>query len=284
MEEQNNAPGTLYVVATPIGNLGDFSPRAAETLQRVDFIAAEDTRVGAKLLNHFGIKKPQICYFEHNRRTKGEYVAGRLLAGESCALITDAGTPAISDPGTDLVALCAGLGIPVAAVPGCSAVVTALSISGMDCGRFTFEGFLSTTRKNRLEHLNQVKYETRTMVFYEAPHKLLRTLQDMLDCWGDRQIALCRELTKLHEECFRTTLAQAVAHYTENAPRGEFVLVIAGCANDAIPAPQPDLLAEVGRRMEEGQPLTSAVKQVSQQYNAPKNRLYQQALEKYGND
>lgn len=284
MEEQNNAPGTLYVVATPIGNLGDLSPRAAETLQRVDFIAAEDTRVGAKLLNHFGIKKPQICYFEHNRRTKGEYVAGRLLAGESCALITDAGTPAISDPGTDLVALCAGLGIPVAAVPGCSAVVTALSISGMDCGRFTFEGFLSTTRKNRLEHLNQVKYETRTMVFYEAPHKLLRTLQDMLDCWGDRQIALCRELTKLHEECFRTTLAQAVAHYTENAPRGEFVLVIAGCANDAIPAPQPDLLAEVGRRMEEGQPLMSAVKQVSQQYNAPKNRLYQQALEKYGND
>ena len=284
MEEQNNAPGTLYVVATPIGNLGDLSPRAAETLQRVDFIAAEDTRVGAKLLNHFGIKKPQICYFEHNRRTKGEYVAGRLLAGESCALITDAGTPAISDPGTDLVALCAGLGIPVAAVPGCSAVVTALSISGMACGRFTFEGFLSTTRKNRLEHLNQVKYETRTMVFYEAPHKLLRTLQDMLDCWGDRQIALCRELTKLHEECFRTTLAQAVAHYTENAPRGEFVLVIAGCANDAIPSPQPDLLAEVGRRMEEGQPLTSAVKQVSQQYNAPKNRLYQQALEKYGND
>lgn len=284
MEEQNNAPGTLYVVATPIGNLGDLSPRAAETLQRVDFIAAEDTRVGAKLLNHFGIKKPQICYFEHNRRTKGEYVAGRLLAGESCALITDAGTPAISDPGTDLVALCAGLGIPVAAVPGCSAVVTALSISGMDCGRFTFEGFLSTTRKNRLEHLNQVKYETRTMVFYEAPHKLLRTLQDMLDCWGDRQIALCRELTKLHEECFRTTLTQAVAHYTENAPRGEFVLVIAGCANDAIPAPQPDLLAEVGRRMEEGQPLTSAVKQVSRKYNAPKNRLYQQALEKYGND
>ena len=284
MEEQNNAPGTLYVVATPIGNLGDLSPRAAETLQRVDFIAAEDTRVGAKLLNHFGIKKPQICYFEHNRRTKGEYVAGRLLAGESCALITDAGTPAISDPGTDLVALCAGLGIPVAAVPGCSAVVTALSISGMDCGRFTFEGFLSTTRKNRLEHLNQVKYETRTMVFYEAPHKLLRTLQDMLDCWGDRQIALCRELTKLHEECFRTTLAQAVAHYTENAPRGEFVLVIAGCANDTIPSPQPDLLAEVGRRMEEGQPLTSAVKQVSREYNAPKNRLYQQALEKYGND
>ena len=284
MEEQNNAPGTLYVVATPIGNLGDLSPRAAETLQRVDFIAAEDTRVGAKLLNHFGIKKPQICYFEHNRRTKGEYVAGRLLAGESCALITDAGTPAISDPGTDLVALCAGLGIPVAAVPGCSAVVTALSISGMACGRFTFEGFLSTTRKNRLEHLNQVKYEARTMVFYEAPHKLLRTLQDMLDCWGDRQIALCRELTKLHEECFRTTLAQAVAHYTENAPRGEFVLVIAGCANDAIPSLQPDLLAEVGRRMEEGQPLTSAVKQVSQQYNAPKNRLYQQALEKYGND
>lgn len=284
MQQAAGTPGTLYVVATPIGNLGDFSPRAVETLQQVDFIAAEDTRVGAKLLHHFDIKKPQICYFEHNRRAKGDYVASRLLAGESCALITDAGTPAISDPGTDLVALCASLNIPVVAVPGCSAVVTALSLSGMDCGRFTFEGFLSTTRKNRLEHLNEVKYEKRTMVFYEAPHKLLRTLQDMLECWGDRQIALCRELTKLHEECFRTTLSQAAAHYTENAPRGEFVLVIAGCANDAIPSPQPDLLAEVGRLIEEGQSLMSAVKQISREYNAPKNRLYQQALEKYAND
>ena len=184
-------PGKLYVVATPIGNLGDFSPRAIETLETVDFIAAEDTRVGAKLLNKFEIKKPQISYFEHNRKTKGEYIVERILAGESCAIITDAGTPAISDPGVDLVELCAKAGIEVVAVPGCSAVVAALSISGMACGRFTFEGFLSTTTKNRKEHLNEVKFEKRTMVFYEAPHKLLRTLQDMLDCWGDRPIALC---------------------------------------------------------------------------------------------
>ena len=283
MEERNTA-GKLYVVATPIGNLGDFSPRAEETLRQVDFIAAEDTRVGAKLLNHFGIKKPQICYFEHNRRSKGEYIAQRILAGESCAIITDAGTPAISDPGTDLVALCAGLGIEAVAVPGCSAVVSALSISGMACGRFTFEGFLSTTKKSRMEHLNEVKYEKRTMVFYEAPHKLLRTLQDMLDVWGDRPVALCRELTKLHEECFRTTLSQAVEHYTEHPPRGEFVLVIGGCGEEAVPKPQPDLLALVGELMAGGMPLMSAVKQVSREYNAPKNRLYQQALERYGND
>ena len=283
MEERNTA-GKLYVVATPIGNLGDFSPRAEETLRQVDFIAAEDTRVGAKLLNHFGIKKPQICYFEHNRRSKGEYIAQRILAGESCAIITDAGTPAISDPGTDLVALCAGLGIEAVAVPGCSAVVSALSISGMACGRFTFEGFLSTTKKSRMEHLNEVKYEKCTMVFYEAPHKLLRTLQDMLDVWGDRPVALCRELTKLHEECFRTTLSQAVEHYTEHPPRGEFVLVIGGCGEEAVPKPQPDLLALVGELMAGGMPLMSAVKQVSREYNAPKNRLYQQALERYGND
>lgn len=284
MEEMQTQPGKLYVVATPIGNLGDFSPRAVETLAAVDFIAAEDTRVGAKLLNKFEIKKPQICYFEHNRRTKGEYIAERILNGESCAIITDAGTPAISDPGVDLVALCAQRGIEVVAVPGCSAVVSALSISGMACGRFTFEGFLSTTKKSRMEHLNEVKYEKRTMVFYEAPHKLLRTLQDMLDCWGDRQIALCREITKLHEECRRTTLSEAVAHYTENPPRGEFVLVIAGCEDNAIPQQQPDLLALVGELMEGGMSLMSAVKQVSRENNAPKNRLYQQALEKYGND
>ena len=283
-ETAASRPGTLFVVATPIGNLGDFSPRAVETLETVDFIAAEDTRVGAKLLNHFGIKKPQICYFEHNRRTKGELIAARLLAGESCALITDAGTPAISDPGTDLVALCAREGIPVASVPGCCAIPTALSISGMNCGRFTFEGFLSTTKKSRLEHLREVKTEKRTMVFYEAPHKLLRTLQDMLDCWGDRELALCRELTKLHEECFRTTLSAAVAHYTETPPRGEFVLVIAGCGESAAPEEQPDLLALVQERMEAGESLTMAVKSVSRAQNTPKNRLYQAALERFGHD
>ena len=277
MSEQKT--GKLYVVATPIGNLGDFSPRAIETLETVDFIAAEDTRVGAKLLNKFEIKKPQVSYFEHNRRTKGDYILGRILEGESCAIITDAGTPAISDPGTDLVDLCARNGVEVVAVPGCSAVVAALSISGMACGRFTFEGFLPVPKKERRAHLEEVKGEKRTMVFYEAPHKLLRTLEDMLACWGDRRIALCREITKLHEECRRTTLAQAVAHYTENPPRGEFVLVIEGCTQVEAPVEETDLLAEVQALVEGGMPLMGAVKQVAKAHNASKNKLYQQALE-----
>ena len=272
-------PGKLYVVATPIGNLGDFSPRAIETLETVDFIAAEDTRVGAKLLNKFEIKKPQVSYFEHNRRTKGDYILGRILEGESCAIITDAGTPAISDPGTDLVDLCAQNGVEVVAVPGCSAVVAALSISGMACGRFTFEGFLPVPKKERRAHLEEVKGEKRTMVFYEAPHKLLRTLEDMLACWGDRRIALCREITKLHEECRRTTLSQAVEHYTENPPRGEFVLVIEGCTQVEAPVEETDLLAEVQALVEGGMPLMGAVKQVAKAHNASKNKLYQQALE-----
>ena len=273
-------PGKLYVVATPIGNLGDFSPRAIETLETVDFIAAEDTRVGAKLLNKFEIKKPQVSYFEHNRRTKGDYILSRILEGESCAIITDAGTPAISDPGVDLVDLCAANGVEVVAVPGCSAVVAALSISGMACGRFTFEGFLPVPKKERRAHLEEVKGEKRTMVFYEAPHKLQRTLQDMLDCWGNRKIALCREITKLHEECFRTTLSEAVAHYEEHPPRGEFVLVIEGCTEVEAPAEEADLLAEVQALVEGGMPLMGAVKQVAKAHNASKNKLYQEALEK----
>lgn len=276
------APGTLYVVATPIGNLGDLSPRALETLRAVDFIAAEDTRVGAKLLNKFEIKKPQISYFEHNRRTKGEYILSRLLSGESCAIITDAGTPAISDPGVDLVELCRQNAVPVVSVPGCCAAVAALSISGMPCGRFTFEGFLSTTAKNRKEHLNEVKYEKRTMVFYEAPHKLLRTLRDMLDCWGDRPVALCRELTKLHEECLRTTLSGALEHFSQTPPRGEFVLIVGGAEEAPPPKAQADLLAQVQALLEQGQPLMAAVKQVSRENSAPKNRLYQEALERFG--
>ena len=275
-------PGKLYVVATPIGNLGDFSPRAIETLESVDFIAAEDTRVGARLLNKFEIKKPQVSYFEHNRKTKGDYIVERILNGETCAIITDAGTPAISDPGVDLVDLCAKAGIEVVAVPGCSAVVAALSISGMACGRFTFEGFLSMNKKERRAHLEEVKTEKRTMVFYEAPHKLLRTLQDMLEYWGDRPIALCREITKLHEECFRTTLEQAVAHYTEQEPRGEFVLVIGGCTEEEAPVEAADLLGEVKALMEQGQPMMSAVKQVAKAAGVSKNKLYQEALEKLG--
>ena len=273
-------PGKLYVVATPIGNLGDFSPRAIETLETVDFIAAEDTRVGAKLLNKFEIKKPQVSYFEHNRKTKGDYILSRILAGESCAIITDAGTPAISDPGVDLVDLCAANGVEVVAVPGCSAVVAALSISGMACGRFTFEGFLPVPKKERRAHLQEVKREKRTMVFYEAPHKLQRTLEDMLEYWGDRKIALCREITKLHEECFRTTLSAAVEHYREHPPRGEFVLVIGGCTEEAPPVESADLLAQVEALVTGGMPLMAAVKQVAKEHGASKNKLYQEALEK----
>ena len=273
-------PGKLYVVATPIGNLGDFSPRAIETLETVDFIAAEDTRVGAKLLNKFEIKKPQVSYFEHNRKTKGDYILSRILEGESCAIITDAGTPAISDPGVDLVDLCAQNGVEVVAVPGCSAVVAALSISGMACGRFTFEGFLPVPKKERRAHLEEVKHEKRTMVFYEAPHKLERTLADMLECWGDRPIALCREITKLHEECFRTTLSGAVEHYAQHPPRGEFVLVIGGCTEEAPPVESADLLAQVEALVTGGMPLMAAVKQVAKEHGASKNKLYQEALEK----
>ena len=273
-------PGKLYVVATPIGNLGDFSPRAIETLETVDFIAAEDTRVGAKLLNKFEIKKPQVSYFEHNRKTKGDYILSRILEGESCAIITDAGTPAISDPGVDLVDLCANAGVEVVAVPGCSAVVAALSISGMACGRFTFEGFLPVPKKERRAHLEEVEHEKRTMVFYEAPHKLERTLADMLECWGDRPIALCREITKLHEECFRTTLSGAVEHYAQHPPRGEFVLVIGGCTEEAPPVESADLLAQVEALVTDGMPLMAAVKQVAKEHGASKNKLYQEALEK----
>ncbi len=275
-----NKPGKLYVVATPIGNLGDFSPRAIETLETVDFIAAEDTRVGAKLLNKFEIKKPQVSYFEHNRKTKGDYILSRILEGESCAIITDAGTPAISDPGVDLVDLCANAGVEVVAVPGCSAVVAALSISGMACGRFTFEGFLPVPKKERRAHLEEVKNEKRTMVFYEAPHKLQRTLEDMLECWGDRKIALCREITKLHEECFRTTLSEAVEHYAQHPPRGEFVLVIEGSTVVEAPVESADLLEQVEELVSGGMPLMAAVKQVAKANNASKNKLYQEALEK----
>ena len=271
--------GKLYVVATPIGNLGDFSPRARETLAEVDFIAAEDTRVGAKLLNKFDIKKPQISYYEHNRRAKGEYIAERIAAGENCAIITDAGTPAISDPGTDLVDICIERGIQCVAVPGPSAVIAALSISGMDTGRWCFEGFLSTANKSRMEHLQAVKDEKRTMVFYEAPHKLLRTLRDMLAVFGDRQVALCREITKLHEECRRTTLAAALEWYTENPPKGEFVLVIAGAPDKPAEELTIDqLLEEVKARMEQGERMKEAVKNVAALRNVSKNDLYNAAL------
>lgn len=271
--------GTLYLVATPIGNLGDFSPRGVETLQTADFIAAEDTRVSVKLLNHFGIKKPLVSYHEHNRAAAGQAILARLLAGESCALVTDAGTPAISDPGEDLVRLCGENGVTVEAIPGCCAAVCALAVSGLPTGRFTFEGFLSANKKERRTALLKLKCEERTMVFHEAPHKLRATLADMAEILGDRPAALCRELTKLHEETLRTTLLQAAELYREKEPRGEYVLVVAG----AQPAEEPAVSLEEGVRQvqrlrEAGMKMKEAVRTVSAQTELNKNDLYEAVL------
>ena len=271
--------GTLYLVATPIGNLGDFSPRALETLEAADFIAAEDTRVSLKLLNHFGVKKPLVSYHQHNQASAGQAILSRLLAGESCALVTDAGTPAVSDPGEDLVRLCAQNGVAVQAIPGCCALVSALAVSGLPTGRFAFEGFLPVNKKERRARLQPLRTEERTMIFYEAPHKLVNTLEDLLEALGDRPAALCRELTKLHEETVRTTLSQALAHYRENAPRGEFVLVVAG----AEPAEEAEISLEEGVRLvlarrAAGERMKDAVRQVAADTGLNRNELYAAAL------
>lgn len=220
--------GILYVVGTPIGNLSDFSPRAINTLGSVDFIAAEDTRVTMKLLNHFSIKKEMVSYYEHNRRERGQIIVDRILNGENCAVVTDAGMPAISDPGQDLVWLCHENGIKVESVPGPVAFATALALSGMESGRFTFEGFLSVNKKSRLDHLEELVNEKRTMIFYEAPHKLLATLKDMNRFFGNRNIAIVRELTKIHEEVIKTTFEDAVEKYSQTSPKGEIVLIVEG--------------------------------------------------------
>jgi len=273
--------GTLYLVGTPIGNLGDMSPRGLETLEAVDFIAAEDTRVTLKLLNRFEIKKPLICYFEHNRAEMGEKLLSRLLMGESCALVTDAGMPAISDPGEDIVRQCAEHGVTVVAIPGPSACVTALAMSGLSTQRFCFEGFLSTNNKSRREHLEELRGEKRTMIFYEAPHKLMRTLSDFLEYFGDRQIALCREMTKLHEEVIRTTLKGAIEHFTATPPKGEFVLVIEGAPEiEPEQLTEEDALAIVGRYRSEGMSLKEACKKAAAETGYSKNELYSLALEK----
>ena len=273
-------PGMLYLVPTPIGNLGDISIRCRETLEAADFIAAEDTRVSLKLLNHLGIKKSLVSYYEHNKAFKGEKIVERILSGETCALVSDAGSPAISDPGEDLVKLCHEAGIVVCAIPGPCAAITALSISGQATGRFCFEGFLSTAKKSRREHLESLAKEQRTMIFYEAPHKLLTTLQDMAAVFGeDRPISLCRELTKLHEEVVRTTLGEAVAKYTENAPKGEFVLIVAGApAEKKEVASEADAAARVQQLMDGGLSRKDAVKQTAKELNLPKNAVYDAAL------
>lgn len=275
-------PGTLYLVATPIGNLGDFSPRAVETLQNADFIAAEDTRVSVKLLNHFDIKKPLVSYHEHNRASAGQAILTRLLGGETCALVTDAGMPAISDPGEALVRLCAENGVPVLAIPGCCAAVYALAVSGLPTGRFTFEGFLPSGKKERREQLHELTGETRTMIFHEAPHRLRATLADMAEALGgERKIALCRELTKLHEEVLRFTLAEAVAYYEENAPKGEYVLVVAGAApKTGAVVTLEDGVAQVLALKEQGMRLKDAAKEVAEHTGLSKNELYAAALER----
>ena len=272
--------GMLYLVPTPIGNLGDISIRARETLEKADFIAAEDTRVTLRLLNHLGIKKSLVSYYEHNKTFKGERIVDRILAGETCALVSDAGSPAISDPGEDLVKQCAQAGIVVCAIPGPCAAITALSISGQATGRFCFEGFLSTAKKSRREHLASLKKEQRTMIFYEAPHKLVNTLEDMAEVFGaDRPISLCRELTKLHEEVVRTTLGAAVNAYQENAPKGEFVLIVAGAEPEPEEVPtQTDAAARVAQLMEQGLSRKDAVKQTAKELDLPKNAVYEAAL------
>ena len=273
--------GTLYLVATPIGNLEDLSPRAVETLAAVDFIAAEDTRVSLKLLNHFGIKKPLASYHEHNAAAAGQAVLGRLLSGESCALVTDAGTPAISDPGEALVRLCGEHGVTVTSIPGCCAAVNALAVSGLPTGRFTFEGFLSVNKRSRREHLESLKNETRTMIFHEAPHKLRPTLADFCEAFGpERRIALCRELTKLHEEVRRCTLGEAAEYYRDHDPRGEYVLVVSGAERSkAAVLTLEEGAAQVLALVDAGQRLKDAAREVAEHTGLSKNDLYAAALE-----
>ena len=273
--------GMLYLVPTPIGNLGDISLRARQTLEAADFIAAEDTRVTLKLLNHLEIKKPLVSYYEHNKTFKGSRIVERILAGETCALVSDAGSPAISDPGEDLVKECAAAGITVCAIPGPCAAITALSISGQSTGRFCFEGFLSMSKKCRREHLDSLRAEKRTMIFYEAPHKLMNTLEDMVEVFGaERPVSFCRELTKLHEEVLRTTLGEAIVHFTETPPKGEFVLVVAGAPEEVKEVPTAtDAAARVNELIAQGLSRKDAIKQAAKELDLPKNAVYAAALD-----
>lgn len=268
-------PGTLYLVPTPIGNLGDISQRCVDTLASADFIACEDTRVSLKLLNHLGIKKPLVSYHEHNKLESGPKILARLQAGETCALVTDAGCPAISDPGEDLVRLCAENGVPVCAIPGPCAGITALSVSGLPTGRFVFEGFLPTEKKQRKARIGALLREERTAILYEAPHRLKETLAALETALGcERRISLCRELTKLHEEILRMTLGEAVAYYSETEPRGEYVLVLEGAAMQNEETTLEEAVALVGSLVASGLSKKDAVKQAAKDTGFPKNALY----------
>ena len=282
VEKNRVEAGKLYLVATPIGNLADLSERAVKVLSEVDFIAAEDTRNSMRLLSHLDIHKPMVSYFEHNKRERGEQILERLRGGESCALITDAGTPAISDPGEDLVALCAENGVPVTSVPGAVASITALTLSGLPTGRFCFEGFLSTNKAERRERLDELKNERRTMLFHEAPHKLKTTLEDLRRSFGDdRRIAICRELTKLNEEVLRLTLSQAVEYYKVTDPRGEYVLVIDGAdqaSDQSAFWTNMDIPAHVSFYTDQGFSKMDAIKQAAKDRGMPKNEVYKAVL------
>ena len=276
MDNNTDICGTLTLVGTPIGNLGDISPRALDALRECDFIAAEDTRVTLKLLNHFDIKKPLMSYHQHNKGDSGERILERLKAGESCCLVSDAGMPAISDPGEDMVALCREHGVPVTCCPGPSAVTMALAISGLPTGRFTFEGFLSVSRPSRTEHLAQLVGERRTMVFYEAPHKLRATLRDLRDTLGaDRRIAVVRELTKIHEEVVRTTIGEAYDMYRENPPLGEIVLIIEGAPKPPKETATIDEAADLARGyMADGDSASEAAKRAAKETGIKKSEIY----------
>ena len=270
--------GILYVTGTPIGNLSDLSPRAAKTLQEVDFIAAEDTRVTLKLLNHLGIKKPMVSYFEHNKRERGEIICARIEQGESCAIVTDAGMPCISDPGEDLIRLCAERGIKTVVVPGPSAVIAALAVSGLSTGRFTFEGFLSVNKKSRSEHLKSLLNEKRTMIFYEAPHKLPATLKDLYEAFGERKLSIVREITKVHEEVIRTTTSQAARELADGSVRGEIVLVLEGAAEEAEAESytMEQAVALAKELAEKGMKATEAAKQAAALTGYKKNEIYKE--------
>lgn len=269
--------GTLYLVATPIGNLADLSERAVKTLSDVNFIAAEDTRNTGKLLSLLGISKPMVSYFEHNKRERGFIITARIEAGESCALVTDAGMPAISDPGEDLVKLCAERGIPVTIIPGPCAAVSALALSGLPTGRFAFEGFLSTAKSERQKRLAECAKEPRTLIFYEAPHKLRSTLSDMYDAFGDRRITLCRELTKINEEIIRTTLSGAVKLYEGDvSPRGEYVIIVEGAVikdNDAF-WKDMSVAEHVGYYIKQGMKKMDAIKAAAHDRDVAKSEIY----------
>ncbi len=273
--------GILYVVGTPIGNLEDMSVRAVRTLQEVDFIAAEDTRVTLKLLNHFSIKKPMISYHDHNIREKGEAIIAKLLAGENGAIVTDAGMPCISDPGEDLVRLCAQNDIITRVVPGPSAAISALALSGLNTSKFVFEGFLTTNKSGRYENLEALKTETRTLIFYEAPHKLRDTLNDLYKVFGDRKITLARELTKIHEEIERTTLSEAISEYQERIPKGEYVLILEGAEQEAgeVKFTIEQAIELVLTLSAKGTPLSMAAKDVARQTGYKKGDLYKGAIE-----